>query len=396
MNNGLGSNPQAGGFTLSPIALVVAGQGTTSSGGNDSLGWSVVGDTLTIDTNGEYSFGDTAPNFIMLLDVNESPDGDLDLATIRKGAGVTITQGGVTPFTVASNSKMGKGVKIGCIEDFATSNEGTTYPQMEVLHSSHKRFFEARSSNWPTANSDNAAGILALTNGTNRWGIKPIWNFAVHGEYAGQDTDLYMVGLGTGFYNPDNRFLGQINASSNSQSIGGSNLAFTPLVNPLIDVGLPFQRPFDDVAFLEGAWDQGSADGVTLDAEITAFQGRANGGVNKITNSNVLCSDPDGVVRVVSAFNYPGFVRGYSIPENANFFENDIYKANGDGAFCRVAITNHADYFQATKRAILEPLNWVNNQLQLKYRTGIFQGDLTGCYYNIIGVDNQQIESIAI
>ncbi len=63
-NDGLGSNPQAGGFSLSAISVAVTGLGEPITGGNAALGWRANtlanGGSVTITTDGTFDFGTKA------------------------------------------------------------------------------------------------------------------------------------------------------------------------------------------------------------------------------------------------------------------------------------------------------------------------------------------------
>ena len=40
-----------------------------------------------------------------------------------------------------------------------------------------------------------------------------------------------------------------------------------------------------------------------------------------------------------------------------------MYFANGEGAACRAVISDHSDYFQSTKYAVMKPLSWENTSI---------------------------------
>ena len=149
--------------------------------------------------------------------------------------------------------------------------------------------------------------------------------------------------------------------------------------------------------FHEALSDQKNYDGVTANNVVEYRSARADVGVvNQTTRSDLVLAEPTGATRSINSLSYPGYISGFSVDENANFHEADLYFANGEGAACRAVISDHSDYFQSTKYAAMKPLSWSNTSLSFKFRTGIFQGNLAGCYINIIGIDNTQIGSVAL
>ncbi len=367
-----------------------------SSGGTAALGWSAPdglseGNTLTVTTDGTNPFGNTAPNFIFLLDthnaqgthvssVNDMEVGDtatLDLFSYGSG------------WELENTDKLGKAIKMGCGGTFAQAQNGLTAPNKIWLDfPAHPRMFESRATYWSAANQANAVSAL---DSNCTWQLKNVWKLADR-SYSGEDTDFFIVGEGYNFHNGSIEFkAGSPVVSSNSIStiyFGG---------NKTNDTGDTYQRPFADPIFHEALSDQKNYDGVTANNVVEYRSTRADVGVvNQTTRSDLVLAMTGGPNRVVNSLSYPGYISGFSVDEDANFHEADLYFANGEGAACRVVISDHADYFQSTKYAAMRPLSWVDGQIELKFRSGIFQGDLTGCYINVIGIDNTQIGSIAL
>lgn len=364
--------------------------GDKIKGGNAQLNWSgdqVVGSNITLATDGTYSFGSTAPNFIMLLDAYSAQGSKLEVSDIAIGAGVTIgyqNEGEAWKFDLTNDARLGRGIKMGSTESV---QNGTDVPRLEVSHSLEPKFFEARSTYWPAANQANAVPLL---DANNSWQIKPIWNMS-NFDYNSTDTDIF-INSGYAFYNPNTVFKDEITVASNSvqtQYLTKDSSIFDPS-------DTTYQRPYDEVYFIETAWDQGVADGVTADGSVHVFQTTDTRVLNNLQEGNFILSEPNGPVKKIDSFTYPGFIRGFSIPNNMNFIEGEVYKANGEGANCRVVMTDNADYFLSKKRAYLEPVLWEDSTIQFKWRTGVFQGDLTDAYFNIIGVDNTQIASLKV
>jgi hypothetical protein len=363
-----------------------------TSGGTAALAWSAPdgladGNTLTITTDGTNPFGSDSPNFIMLMDTYAAQGTYLTSANIEVGQGVTFEY--ADGFELADTDKLGRAIKMGTTTDFATSQNGTAVQDKIWLDfPAHPRMFESRATYWPSANQANAEPQL---NGTNTWQLKNVWKMSDR-DYQSTDTDFFVSGEGYNFYNPTSKFkAGSPTLSSNSVATIYMNGGRT---NDTLDT---YQRPYPDVFFHEALCDQKNYDGTTADNVIQYRSTRSGVGVvNQTSRSDLILAEPTGPTRVVNSLSYPGYVRGFSIPDNANFYEADLYFANGEGAACRVVLSDHSDYFQATKYAAMRPLSWTNGQIEMKFRTGVFQGDLTGCYLNIIGIDNTQIGSIAV
>lgn len=364
------------------------------SGGTAALGWSapnglVEGDTLTISTDGTNSFGSNAPNFLFLMDTYNATGPTLTASDIEVGGGAVLDYTG--GFDIGTTDKLGKAIKMGTSTPFATTQNGTAVQgKIWLDFPAHPRMFESRATYWPAANQANAEPMLS--SGTNTWQLKNVWKMADR-DFVATDTDFFVSGEGYAFYDPTDKFKsGTPVLSSNSVSTIYMNEGTA--TNDPTDV---HNRPYPDVFFHEALCDQKNYDGTTANNVVEYRSARADVAASALVQrNNLVLAVPSAPTRVVNSFSYPGYVRGFSIPEDANFYESDLYFANGDGAACRVVISDNADYFQSTKYAAMRPLSWTNGQIEMKFRTGIFQGDLTGCHLNVIGEDNTQIGSIAL
>lgn len=369
-----------------------------TGGGTPALAWSAPqgladGNTLTITTDGTNPFGATAPDFIFLLDAYALPDGQMTYADLELGTNATMVDNSdvalpssTAAFDVVSDSRIGKAVKMGTTTAVASDVNGTAYPtgRMRCLHPRSTKSFDSRMYYWPAANQANAESYLASG---NLWQFKPIWNGSGQGA-SGNTTDFF-INSGNQFSNPE--FQNHLKVSSNSVPT-----EYLTLTNSTVNQADTYKRPYAEVYHLEAAWDQGSADGVTYDGSVRVVQSTDSRFLNDVTQTGMLLSESTAVDPVLYGFTYPGYVRGFSIPDNMHMLEGDVYKSVGSGAFCRVAITDNSDYFSAHKRCLLRPLSWANGEITAKFRSGIFQGDLTGCYLNIIGINNTQIGSVAL
>lgn len=375
-----------------------------ASGGTPALAWSAPqglsdGNTLTITTDGTNPFGATGPNVVMLIDPYKLPNGDMTLGDIDTGSGfvnfldpddVTVEDPSLVKFEVVSDARMGKAIKIGTSTTVATDPNGTSTAKVRCKHISSTKTFESRAYYWPQANQDNAIPYLT---GTTTWQMKPIWKMADF-DTSASETDFVLRDGVDDFYDPSDQFNNKIQIASNSLA----GVTFTKQ-NSVVDTSDTYNRPFPEVYWLDSAWDQGSADGTTADGSAHVVQRRESMFMNNMSETGLILAVAAGATKVTNSFVYPGYVRGYSKPDNMNLLSADIYCAAGAGAHCRVYLTNNADYFAATKQAIqlVDAAQWSNGQIEINsLRTGIFQGDLTGCYLNIIGINNTQVGSVEL
>jgi len=367
-----------------------------TSGGTPALAWSapsglVEGETLTITTDGTNPFGTTGPNFILLIDTYNAQGTYVSAVDdMEVGTGVTLdTFAYGSGFELENTDKLGPAIKMGCGGTFAQAQNGLTAPNRIWLDfPAHPRMFESRATYWSATNQANAASAL---DSNCTWQLKNVWKLADR-SYSGEDTDFFITGEGYNFNNGSLAFkAGSPVVSSNTVStiyFGG---------NKTNNTNDTYQRPFTDPFFHEALSDQKNYDGTTANNVVEYRSTRAGVGVvNQTTRTDLVLADSNGPTRVINSLSYPGFISGFSVDENANFHEADLYFANGEGAACRAVISDHSDYFQSTKYAAMKPLSWGNTSLSFKFRSGIFQGNLSGCYVNIIGIDNTQIGSIAL
>lgn len=378
--------------------------GGATSGGTPALAWGapsglVDGNTLTITTDGTNPFGAVGPNVVHLIDPYKLSDGDLTIGDISTGSGLvnfvtsdktTVEESTAVKFQVESNAKIGKGIKIGTSTPISTSQNGTSSGRIRVRHTASTKTYDFRMTYWPTANRANAVPYL---DGSNTWQFKPIWNMGdLQDSTDGQD--FFIDGTGYRFIAGSARFSTNVRKASNNTG----TINFTE-DNAPVDTGDTYYRPYDEVYFIEAAWDQGSADGVTSDGSVRIVQSTDSRFLNDLEATSINLANVNATQKVTDSHSYGGYVRGFPIPDNMHFLDADVYKATGAGAWCRVFITDNADYFLAHKRAIqfVDATEWATGQIDItSLRTGIFQGDLTGCYLNIIGADNNQIGSVAL
>ena len=361
--------------------------GDPLSGGDATLSWVIADGEVTFTTDGTNPFGSVAPEFIMLIDVTNAVLGTLESSSISIGAGVTLNYQGANKFQVASIAGMsgGKGIVTGGLG--AGLNEDLT-PRIEVTHDNYTRLFESKVNYWPQVNQDNATD--ELTNNIATWQMKPVW-WQSDETFNGTDTDFFLSTLNA-FHDPSKAFLNHVEVKSNS--VPTRNLTAGSVLNDSSDA---LKRQFPSPYYIEAAWDQGTADGVTADGSLAALISRSDlANVHNNTTTDLILAEPTGATKVINSFSYPGFIRGFHPDRNQHFFEGDIYLAGGAGAYCRVAITENPDYFLSRERVMLEPVAWANLELVMNFRTGIFGSEYVGKYFCIIGVNNTQLVSIQI
>lgn len=376
-----------------------------SSGGTAALGWSAVnglqeGETLTITTDGSNPFGAVGPQFVALLDPWKVAVGDFLHSHIDKGAGVTfVGADNEKLFDVVNIGRLGKAFPIG---SNGTGINPTSTQRLRCTHPNSVKQFESCMSYWPEANQQNAIPMLADSpNNPVTWQMKPVWNMANSGTYNDDGTNYFIRrAIGTGFYNtPDPGYF--LDSPAFSTNMVGQSQSFDNTVASR-DPAKPYRLPYDEIYTIETFYDQGSQT-TNPDGKVEVFETREGAVLTKsIISNKVLVDLTDGSVINpigVSHFTYPGFIRGFSIPQNQNFYDAELYKTIGDGACCRVVLSNHSDYFQSNLRAfqIIDEADWTNNQITIpSLRTGVFQGNIEGLYFNIMGINNTQIGSIAL
>lgn len=382
-----------------------------TSGGDAALGFSaqnglVDGQPVTISTDGTNPFGAVGPNFVMLVDAYKLSTGKMTIGDIEIGSGVTFTDSDTTEiFDVVTDPDIGKGWKVGTTTPISENINGTATTRLRVSHPPSVRQFESCMSIWPEANQQNAIPIIANNqNSVVTWQMKPIWNLANAGTFNDNGANYFIRrAIGTGLYNSVEPpyFLSTPTFATNmlAQSQGFSGTVSSE------DPNKSYRLPYSEVYTIEALYDQGSQT-TNPDGFVSIFETREGAVLTRSTINNkvmVNLSEPnkdsvDGPTSITH-FTYPGYQRGWPIPDDMNYIDSDLYKAIGDGAACRVVLTNHSDYFQSTKRAfqVVDSGDWSNNQITINsFRTGIFEGDTTGLYLNFIGIDDTQIGSIAL
>lgn len=359
------------------------------------------GATGTITTNGANPFGATGPEFVVMLDPWAVDVGDYLHGDIQKGAGVTFTSGADNEkvFDVEAVGRLGKGFPMGST---GTGINPTDTQRLRCSHPDSSKQFESCMSYWPEANQQNTIPTLAdNVNNQVTWQMKPIWNMHRSDTFNDNGTNYFIRrAIGTGFYNPvdPGYFLDTPQFSTN---MIGQSFFFGGSINSS-DPAKDYNLPYDEIYTTEAFYDQGSQTN-TPDGEVQIYESREGSPLTKATESNKVIVDlTDGDVvngTNIGHFTYPGFMRGWVRANNQHFYDAELYKTQGDGAACRVALCDHADYFQSTLRAfqVVNLSDWSNNSITINnFRTGVFQGDLTGLYLNVMGADNTQIGSIAL
>ena len=354
-----------------------------TNGGTAALGWSAPsgladGNTLTITTDGTNPFGATGPEIVMLMDAADYALGQADGSEIRQGPAAVLVEGGT--FTVEADSILpaGKGWQMGL---------GAEFDRVKCDHNPSTRIFDSQTYYYSAQNIENSRALVGSGNQ-----MKPVWNqvnSGPDGQTWGGDffTTRPCVNVLSG---ADRRPKSYIS----SNSVPTEYFANDPVDNPSDANNYPYPVPYT----MENLWDQGSADGVTLDGSLDYFCTASNGlASSRATPTGLLLSSNSYDNKIINYFTYSSYFLGLDIAEDNHLLDCEYYRAIGDGAACRVAITNHADYFQASKRTILWTNSWANGAISAEIRDGWF--DLTntsGLYVNVINANNAQIGSIAL
>lgn len=357
--------------------------GTPTSGGDDALGFSapnglVDGNALTITTDGTYSFGATGPEIVVLMDAADYAVGRADGTEIRQGSAALTLTGG--DFNVESDANLpaGKGWQVGA---------GHLGSIIRCDHTQSTRIFESSTYYYSSQNIENSR---ALDGGGYQ--MKPIWNFSHNPQDSGTTaidffTTRPCVNALVGSDRRPHSYL-------SSNSVGTTYFTNTNVDDPADANNYPYSVPYT----AESLWDQGSADGVTNDASLDYFCTASNGlALSKSVTNGLLLTASGKDTNIVKHFTYPGYFLGLAVADDCHLLDTELYRAVGAGAACRVAITNHADYFQASKRTVLWTSSWANGAVEVELRSGWFDlSDTSGLYINLINAANVQIGSIAL
>lgn len=352
------------------------------------------GQVLTLHTNGQCAFGELGPELIFLMDLTRMAPGAIDIGRLVLCDACTLVGGADHEVATVPDMPGARGLVTGGVGDALNP---TATPRFRVDHPAYTRGFDSRITYWPEANQQAALAYLRGEvpgySGPTPWQIKPIWKMA-DADFGGGDTDFFLAGL----YNwyggsAGSYFLTGPTVSSNSVGTyylpGGSVLAHPR--------GPEHARPFAEPYTIEYGWDQGSltqAYDAFVDVNIATT---ARGGLYRHRRDEIRLHVVDAPTQAVNHFTYPGYIRGYSRTLGLHFYEGELYKTGGDGAFARVAISDHEDYFQAGRRTLLEPITWSDGEIQVRLREGWF--DLSqpdGLFLNIIDANNQQVGSIRL
>lgn len=363
-------------------------------GGTPALSWEADGiaddEVLTLSTDGSCPFGALGPELIILMDLAGMASGDIDIDSIVLCDDCVLVGGSSHEIENVSGMPGGKGLVMGGIGD---SLNPTSTPRFRVDHPPYTRGFDSRVTYWPKDHQlsamDYLLGNMPDYPGSAAWQIKPIWKMSDE-DYQGSDTDFFLGAL-YNWYSPLEYFKSAPVMSSNS--VGTYYLPSGPLQHD----GDMHRRPFAEPYTIEYGWDQGSLT-KAFDASVDVNIGTAvQGGLYRHVEEEIRLHVVDGQTRMVNHFTYPGYIRGFSRTLNLHFYEGELYKTGGEGAFARVALSDHADYYAAGKRTLLQPVSWSNEEIQVRMRAGWFDlDDLDGVYINIINADNVQVGSIKL
>lgn len=369
-----------------------AGGGDTYTGANFDVTGDLTsaGNEIVIDAKGVTAFGNDAPELVMLIDLADQSVGDLNLALLKKAAGVAHNFGAAPALQVEANTGMpgGKGIQIG---GNTSALNSATYAQMRGTFTAANKTFESRCFYWPQAHQGNADAYITANGGAMAWQLKSLWNLVdylyaydpVNGE-----TDFYGI-QGTIWEPSTTEFHGS--------SIAGNNLPSTlgHAATGMNDQGATHKGLFPEVYQVDLAYDLGATLGA--DGEAGVLITRPSTIVTDTQLSGVRLVPATATDKLINSFTYPGYVRGYNVPLNYHMLEGEIYKAAGSGAFCRVLLANHQDYHQATKRTYLEVTHWINNQIKFLSRAGRFDlSSLEGNYLLVMDETNTQVGYVAL
>lgn len=350
------------------------------------------GSTLTLSTDGSCAFGALGPELIILMDLTQMAPGQIDVKEIFVCDECDWLAGDTHEVEQVADLPGQRGLVMGGIGDAVNP---TNTPRIRMDHPAYSRGFDSRITYWPEEHQEAAVpylkGKVPGYEESAIWQIKPIWKMA-DADYGGGDTDFFLAGLYR-WYSPGEYFLSGPTVSSNS--VGTYYMSGG---NPLLRSREKFNgRPFPEPYTIEYAWDQGSlteAYDAFVDVSIATVP---QGGLYKQREDDIRLHVVDGETKKINHFTYPGYIRGYSRTLGLHFYEAEIYRAGGDGAFARVALTDHPDYFSAGRRTLLQVLDWSETQVDVRLRNGWFDlASPDGAWIAIIDANNQQVASIRL
>lgn len=385
-------------------------EGAAENAGTAALKWNattglVEDGLIEIETDGTFDFGETGPELIMLMEPHRLAAGEMTIddltfgQTVRYAEFDALGNAGFTVDDSVTGLPNSKAVVMGGVG--SGQNPSDKPGGLTVKFDGSAVGFEARTLYWPQDKQDAAEPYLrrqvaGFDTEPFTWQCKPIWNMADR-DYLGTDTDFFnepglaiadsasFVAEGTQPY-----FKTGTLVSSNSITTVYQNHL---LNNPLDDIKRIYAEPIQ----MEYWFDQGDYSGVANGKAGILTSTVVQGVKQFIEVPNLQLAEETGQTRIINSFTYPGFIRGFNVELGLNYYDFEVYKTAGPGAYCRVAICDNADYFQATKRVILEPKHWRQNKIVARLRETWF--DLStlktnGLWLCIIGADNQQIASI--
>ena len=343
----------------------------TLSGGNAALGWSAAsladGNTLTITTNGTYSFGSTGPTLVYYDDYSTSSVGSPASTTPMLGRGtVTANSDGAPYVESCTGMPYGRGIAIGA--EGSAGQNSTDYRQLIVVDTArHTEFFESFYHCYPQANQDNAQTYL---NSTSTWQVKGIWHyFSSNGYSAADDSDVIaatQLYFSSGGYYTAGEMVGSNSSPTSSATVFNGPSGLRGATN------IPYLRTDP---LLRQMWVKCAA----LGSQPTGTDGmyRVLDSVNGVTReadfANVAYWDDSGAAQAgFDRFTLPGYARGYLRNAAAHMYFGQVYQAVGAGSAARVEIGDNASYASAKKLSICTVDSWGNSSITAKIRTGVF------------------------
>lgn len=356
------------------------------SGGTPALAYTISaledGAALTLTTDGTFDFGDTGPNLAFLLDATKV-DGDGKIIPIV-GENCTLSSGYL--FAIDNDDMpQGKGYRIGTTVTAESPNsvEGAI---MRFNWPASTKVFDSRIYHFPAENRALAAPV-------GGWQLKPIWHQA-NNKFGGDGTNFFMVTW--------QRWYGDSETGRwyRNHFISSNSIASLSIPNSLMPSLDERNNPVSDPIHTETAWDQGDVtDGIKNGTCEAASSCSSLGTMVSVKAENLELFEPGvgNIDKIISGCTYPGYCKGFAYADGTNCIDADAYVSYGDGAFCRVAISDNADYFSSGRKTILEPISWSSNEIKMKLRNGWWGvNEIGGRWINIIGSDNSAIASVQI
>lgn len=347
------------------------------------------GATLTITTDGTYSFGNAGPTLLYYDNFSSATDGVAISGTPVLGRGTVSTNAFGYPLGAdLSGMPYGKGIQIGNGgSDPAVSN---SYRQIIVVDTEvvtesyeHTYFYN------PSANqAAQISGATAAAAASHQWQIKSDWEMntnngngdPAYGDIFGGTPD-WNVSLNQ--WNDGGKFSGN---DAPSSTFDTTDPGFMDPNNAGYWRSVPVCRQI---------WKKCGP---------TAGSGTGSKGMYRITDTVTgLIEEKDytdtGVWTGSSNSpigwdrrKIPGFVRGFQLGLGAQIYYGEIYRAVGPAACARVEIGDAATYAACKKIAICTVDTWADTQAVATVRKGVFHGEsLVGKYVYITNSSNETV-----